>query len=370
MSPTGLLTLFVPQAQVSTSSAVTGGDHSKNNTLPQTSTLDNCNVTDLQDVLVIFRDGVNGGSHWADIQAKLLGAFVGFGVLSLLLIYFFVPETKLAAAGKKSRTINYISLEELNHIFKVHTREFIIWQVTEVLPYEVQVVKYILGRRKEEGYPQLKHLHIWAEIRRNEASNNGDADGNDADQGQARSGGGVNEIQRLYNPGPNDSRRTGRRQQRAQQNEAPGQRIRHVNDAEDDAAELPLPNPQYQQAERAGSIDWDPTSHPSPEPNPTRPNLRAGTGIGQASGSPVSSQSEREVSSMHGGNGEATRSYHEGIQDYQTTPEPEGGTSNADIAESDDGGRLHRPDDDSGDRRNALSSPQIRRKPLPPSSPT
>ena len=285
---------------------------------------------------------MNGGSDWTDIQAKLLGAFVGFGVLSLILIYLFVPETKLAAAGKKGkRNINYLSLEELNHIFKVYTRDFIRWQLFEVLPYEVEIFKYIIGMRKDK--PQLEVLHRWAEDRRENAES-----GDDGDGGSQRRNSGDSEmeqVQRAYNQAPDDSRRGGQGRARNQQNRMSREEIRRVNDTEDTIAQLPPPTPQFQESERAGSIDWDPNTHPDPDSFSSPPRSRAGPDEAESTvARPSENRPSRESERAPFGQAEDSGQAAQGVRSRVETTEPH--------------------DDDSPQS----SSPQIRRKPVPPRS--
>jgi hypothetical protein len=95
--------------------------------------------------------------------------------------------------------------KDSTHIFKVYTRDSITWQFTEVLPYEIEIAKYIVGIRKDRP-DRLKVMHRWAEDR----SDNGDTDGstNAADEAaQTACPEEIEEVQRAYNPGTNDSRR-------------------------------------------------------------------------------------------------------------------------------------------------------------------
>ena len=68
-------------------------------------------------------------------QSSLLGIFVVLNVLSLLLIFFFVPETAGATLGKKDGSLSYISLEELNYIFGVSTLKHISYQLKHMVPW-------------------------------------------------------------------------------------------------------------------------------------------------------------------------------------------------------------------------------------------
>jgi hypothetical protein len=322
----GLLTLFVPLFQVASTT------HPGSNTTPFGNALENCTATASLDTLNIVSDSLQGETNWAVRQAKLLGTFVAFGFLSFLLIYFFVPETKVAASGKKSRrTINYISLEELNNIFKLRTRDHIRYQIFEVLPYELEILKYLIGRRKT--MPKLQLPWIWAQ----------DSDDDDSDTSeprQTRTGSDVNRVQQEYNPGPNDWRRDDSQPQNAHQN---GDGVRAVEDLEDGEQ---LPNPPFLR-NRAGSLDWDPSEHPSPEISAPGSQVNIGHGVVELPGRPSISP----VSSAN--NARPTKS------DAPGQPR----------SEADDGD----VDTTASQRRQALQShppaehpnPQIRRKPVP-----
>lgn len=69
--------------------------------------------------------------------------YAGLNIIALVLIFFFVPETKQR------------SLEELDYVFGVPTRTHAKYQLTEVLPWWVR--RYILLRRGEVC-PELYHL--------------------------------------------------------------------------------------------------------------------------------------------------------------------------------------------------------------------
>ena len=127
--------MFVPQAQVSTTSAVAGQSSSDQSSQNPDNEL------------------------WRHLQAKLLGAFAGFTVLSFLLIFFLVPETNAAATEKGKRTMSYMSLEELNHIFKIETWSFINYQVRHATPWAVRSVGHLLRLCDK---PHLEVMHFWA----------------------------------------------------------------------------------------------------------------------------------------------------------------------------------------------------------------
>ncbi len=354
----------MPQAQVSTSSTITGNKHSVINgttIIQQANATDKCDATNVQDTLITVLEGLNGGSDWTQIQAKLLGAFVGFGILSLLLIYFFVPETKMAAKGKKStRTIYYISLEELNHIFKVYTRDFIRWQLTKVLPYEVEIIKYIIGVRKEK--PKLEPLYRWSKnYREGEGDPNAANGGDRGSRAGTQSRNEVSEVLQVSNPGPNDSGREHERRQGSRHNEGRSNGSRQVSASDDRrTTQLSPPNPSYHEAERAGSIDRDPNLHLSPDTVPPGPRSQAERGEG-ANGGTVSPPWSR------GARG-TTEEHHDRAAD---PPSPETEVRPSDARMEEFPTRRSQPSVDAGaSQRNTAPSPQIRRKPLPPSSRT
>ena len=71
-------------------------------------------------------------------------------------------------------TVNYISLEELNHIFNVRTWLLIKYQTTQVVPYAYKTIMYNLGIEKEK--PTLEVMYYWAETRQSDDSNGGESD--------------------------------------------------------------------------------------------------------------------------------------------------------------------------------------------------
>ncbi len=71
-------------------------------------------------------------------------------------------------------TVNYISLEELNHIFNVRTWLLIKYQTTHVVPYAYKTIMYSLGIEKEK--PTLEVMYYWAETRQSENSIEGESD--------------------------------------------------------------------------------------------------------------------------------------------------------------------------------------------------
>lgn len=69
--------------------------------------------------------------------------YAGLNIIALLLIFFFLPETKQR------------SLEELDYVFGVPTRTHAKYQLTQVLPCWIK--RYIL-MRKDAVCPGLYHL--------------------------------------------------------------------------------------------------------------------------------------------------------------------------------------------------------------------
>ena len=126
----GLLTLFVPQAQVATHEA------------------------------------------WDKNQERLLGAFVGFNAIALLLIFLLVPETAGASVSKEHGKLNYMSLEELNYIFGVPTAKHIEYQIRHVLPWALEMVKYASGRvrrrRGKDERPYIEKMYYWVAVKQSE----------------------------------------------------------------------------------------------------------------------------------------------------------------------------------------------------------
>ena len=71
-------------------------------------------------------------------------------------------------------TVNYISLEELNHIFNVRTWLLIKYQTTHVVPYAYKTIMYNLGIEKEK--PTLEVMYYWAETRQSDDSKGEESD--------------------------------------------------------------------------------------------------------------------------------------------------------------------------------------------------
>jgi len=68
------------------------------------------------------------------------GAYAAFNVIALVLIWFFVPETKL------------LTLEELDGVFSVPTATYGKYQTGTVLPH---FIRRVIFRRKDEYLPEL-----------------------------------------------------------------------------------------------------------------------------------------------------------------------------------------------------------------------
>lgn len=353
----GLLTLFVPLFQVSSTT------HPNNAAAGIDGNTTDCDATAPLDSLLIISDALSSPADWGNRQAQLLGAFVCFATLSFFLIFFFVPETKLAASGRRSvRSINYISLEELNHIFKVHTRDFVRWQLTKVLPYQWEIVKYVLGIGKIKDQPRekprLEVMYRWAEDRKD---NDGDEGGTELQSAPNGISGGMQDVQRAYNPSPTDGRR-GVDKRGAQQNG----RIRRVPDG--DGEDLELPNPPFQQAERAGSMDWDPSQHPSPEVSPAvsvvrLPSEEAGHDHGAEGGAgrPVETGASdgHDVVGVEEAGAEGVTEATGQVESHAPADDEGRGAGSA-VDSSNDDRHLHGASTTAGG-----SPPRIRRKPVP-----
>ena len=136
----GLLTLFIPQAQVAS--------HGPSEDVQRA---------------------------WDKNQQRLLGAFVGCNIVALLLIFFLVPETAGASVSKEHGKLNYMSLEELNYIFGVPTPKHIQYQLRHVVPWAMETVRYRfdrLRRKKGEGVekPYIEKMYYWVAVKEAESS--------------------------------------------------------------------------------------------------------------------------------------------------------------------------------------------------------
>jgi len=88
------------------------------------------------------------------------GLYAGFNFVALVMIFFWVPETK-------QRT-----LEELDYVFAVPTRRFARYQVTEALPWFVK--RWVFWQRKAELKP-LYHFDQEKRAKKGEAGKVEDA---------------------------------------------------------------------------------------------------------------------------------------------------------------------------------------------------
>lgn len=102
-------------------------------------------------------------------ESRLLGIFTGLNVCALILIFFLVPETAGATLGSdEAQGLNYISLEELNYIFNVKTRDHVSYQVRVMLPWAWDMAKWKFRRaigKKGEGRPEDPYpLYTWVQV--------------------------------------------------------------------------------------------------------------------------------------------------------------------------------------------------------------
>ena len=74
------------------------------------------------------------------------GCYAGFNFVALILIFFFVPETK-----KKT-------LEELDYVFAVPTHKFAKYQVTQVLPWWFR--RYVLFQKSAKLRPLFEESRV------------------------------------------------------------------------------------------------------------------------------------------------------------------------------------------------------------------
>ena len=87
------------------------------------------------------------------------GLYAGFNFVALVMIFFWVPETK-------QRT-----LEELDYVFAVPTSRFARYQLTETLPWFVK--RWVLWQRKAERKPLYQFEEVKKEERREGAVQGG-----------------------------------------------------------------------------------------------------------------------------------------------------------------------------------------------------
>jgi hypothetical protein len=106
------------------------------------------------------------GSDVKTGESRLLAIFTGLNVLALILIFFLVPETAGAMLGSDdAQRLNYISLEELHYIFSVETTEHIRYQVSVMVPWAWQMVRWkyrmLIRQRSEERPENPYQLYNW-----------------------------------------------------------------------------------------------------------------------------------------------------------------------------------------------------------------
>tara|TARA_R110002003_G_scaffold106_23_gene8902 strand:- start:1273 stop:1716 length:444 start_codon:yes stop_codon:yes gene_type:complete len=102
-------------------------------------------------------------------ESRLLGIFTGLNILSLVLIFFLVPETAGATLGSDdSQGLNYISLEELNYIFNVKTTQHISYQVRVMVPWAWDMVKWkwsrFVGAKVDDRPEDPYQLYTWVQV--------------------------------------------------------------------------------------------------------------------------------------------------------------------------------------------------------------
>lgn len=108
----------------------------------------------------------------------MLGVFVVLNVVQFLLVFFLVPETN-GAATEDRRTINHMSLEELDHIFEVCTRDFIGYQWHEARPWGLKTAGSKL--RLCAAPDSLEVMHVYASHRHKPDEAGNSSEGNDSE---------------------------------------------------------------------------------------------------------------------------------------------------------------------------------------------
>jgi MFS family permease len=107
-------------------------------------------------------------SQFADLstgESRLLLIFTFLNILAFLLIFFLVPETAGATLGSSTAGLNYISLEELNYIFSVRTRDHVSYQVRVMVPWAWEIVKWKVGRKGEDERPDEPYqIYTWKQV--------------------------------------------------------------------------------------------------------------------------------------------------------------------------------------------------------------
>ncbi|OAK94404.1 MFS general substrate transporter [Phaeosphaeriaceae sp. SRC1lsM3a] len=102
-------------------------------------------------------------------ESRLLGIFTGLNVCALILIFFLVPETAGATLGSdEAQGLNYISLEELNYIFNVKTRDHVSYQVRVMVPWAWEMVKWkfrrAMGKKNKDRLEDPFPLYTWVQV--------------------------------------------------------------------------------------------------------------------------------------------------------------------------------------------------------------
>ncbi len=110
-----------------------------------------------------------GDNKYESGQSRLLGIFAGFNILAFLLIFFFVPDTAGATLQKDERSLNYMSLEELNYIFGVPTLQHIQYQLREVVPWCIGMMNWTIRshllRQSVQRPNDPSVLYTWVDIK-------------------------------------------------------------------------------------------------------------------------------------------------------------------------------------------------------------
>ncbi|KAF2647333.1 MFS general substrate transporter [Lophiostoma macrostomum CBS 122681] len=101
-------------------------------------------------------------------ESRLLGIFTGLNVIALILIFFFVPETAVATRDvdeARGQGLVYISLEELNYIFQASTGKHIEYQMTVMIPWARDMMRWkwrrFVGGKKEDRPEEPEPLFTW-----------------------------------------------------------------------------------------------------------------------------------------------------------------------------------------------------------------
>lgn len=121
-----------------------------------------------------FTPDIADNSHAYSIgQARLLGIFVGFNVLAMVLIFFFMPETAGATIRKKEEDdhLSYMRLEELNYIFNVPTRDHVSYQIRHMIPHAGAVIRWWVCHFFTGRYPKPpppRKMWVWVEMKEQE----------------------------------------------------------------------------------------------------------------------------------------------------------------------------------------------------------